>query len=174
MSRPNEQVPLSVFRATTAQVGKKSHLNTHTFSVVLFTVFIATILITLMVGTRIYRQLAVQQQATDDARLSLNLIANSVRANDATDAIATGDGPEGSSLVLVERLESGTYETRIYLFEGTVYEEYAVSGTPYTPEKATAIADSETFGFTYKNGLLTITTDVGSMDVALRSVTGGA
>ncbi len=171
MSRPTEQVPLSVFRATVHAGGKKVP-SMHAFSIVLFTVFIVSILITLMTGTRIYRQLAVQQQSADDARLSLNLIANCIKANDATDAIAAGDGPEGNSLVLVERLETGTFETRIYLFEGKVLEEYSVAGNPYTPEKATVIASSETFSFTYGKGLLSITTDAGTVDVALRCIGG--
>lgn len=174
MSRTNEQLPLSVFRAAAISTEGKRRLTTRTFSIVLFTVFIVSILITLMVGTSIYRQLAVQQQAADDARLSLNLIANSVRANDATGAVATGDGPEGPALVLVERLQTGTYETRIYLYEGKVLEEYSVAGVPYTPEKATVVTTSEVFSFSYSKGLLSITTDAGTTDVALRCVGGDA
>jgi hypothetical protein len=76
--------------------------------------------------------------------------------------------------VLVERLRSGTYETRIYLYQGHVVEQYAVAAKPYEPEKATPIVPSETFSFSFEDGLLTITTDAGSAEVALRSVRGGA
>lgn len=49
-------------------------------------------------------------------------------------------------------------------------EEYAVSGTAYTPARATQIVASDTFSFSYAKGLLTINTDQGSSSIALRSV----
>ena len=92
----------------------------------------------------------------------------------AIDAVSVGAGPEGRSLVLTERLANGTYETRIYLYRGQVVEEYSVAGTPYTPDKATPVVATGTFDFTYSQGLLTIVTDEGRAEVALRSVRGGA
>lgn len=173
MSRATGQLPLSVFgeRANAATKGRKSLDGV--FSVALFLVFILVVLISLVLGTRIYRRLNEQQNMIDESRLSMNLLVNSVRAFDAADCIAQGEGPEGEALVLVERLRSGTYETRIYLSEGYVVEEYAVAGRPYVPERATRIVPSSTFSFTYENGLLTIVTDAGSSEVAVRSARGG-
>lgn len=85
-----------------------------------------------------------------------------------------GSGPEGRSLVIVEELQSGTFETRFYLYQGRVLQEYSIAGTPYTPEKASIVADSDTFEFTYSKGLLSVTTDQGTSNVALRSAQGGA
>ena len=99
---------------------------------------------------------------------------SNVRAADAVDAIGTGQGPEGRSLVLTERLDSGTFETRIYAYQGSIVEEYTLADAAYTPERATPIVNSELFAFTYENGLLTVDTDDGSVQIALRSVRGGA
>ena len=82
--------------------------------------------------------------------------------------------PEGDALLLLEHLRSGTYETRIYLYQGHIVEEYAPEGKPYAPEKATQIMMSDNFSFDYEAGLLTITTDAGSTEVALRCAKGGA
>lgn len=144
------------------------------FTALLFALFVVTLLMALLVGTGVYRTLYDVRTDANETRLGLNLIANSVRANDAVDAVAVGSGPEGRSLVLVERLESGTYETRIYFFEGQIVEEYALADAAYTPEKATKIVASDLFDFAYENGLLTVSTDQGSIDIALRSVKGGA
>ena len=84
-----------------------------------------------------------------------------------------GSGPEGPSLVLVEYLDTGTYETRIYLINGAIVEEYAISGTPYDASRAVKLADSSKLLFSYEDGLLTIVTDQGTTEVALRSMQGG-
>lgn len=142
----------------------------HMFTALLFALFVIALLLAIVAGTNVYRNLNDVRSGADEARLGLTLLANNVRANDAADAIAAGTGPEGRSLVLVERLDSGTYETRIYRHEGNIVEEYALADAAYTPEKAVVICPSDVFDFSYGNGLLTITTDQGSADVALRSV----
>lgn len=142
----------------------------HMFTALLFALFVIALLLAVVAGTNVYRNLNDVRSGADEARLGLTLLANNVRANDAADAIAAGTGPEGRSLVLVERLDSGTYETRIYRHEGNIVEEYALADAAYTPEKAVVICPSDVFDFSYGNGLLTITTDQGSADVALRSV----
>lgn len=142
----------------------------HMFTALLFALFVIALLLAVVAGTNVYRNLNDVRSGADEARLGLTLLANNVRANDAANAIAAGTGPEGRSLVLVERLDSGTYETRIYRHEGNIVEEYALADAAYTPEKAVVICPSDVFDFSYGNGLLTITTDQGSADVALRSV----
>ena len=51
-------------------------------------------------------------------------------------------------------------------------EEYVLAENAYMPEKAIAIFDSDTFDFSYDNGLITITTDDGTAAIALRSKEG--
>lgn len=144
------------------------------FTVLLFALFIVALLIAIMVGTGLYRALVDVREQADTSRLATGLVANSVRAADAVNAIGAGQGPEGRSLVLTERLDSGTFETRIYAYQGSIVEEYALADAAYTPEKATPIVESQRFAFSYENGLLTVDTDDGSVQVALRSVRGGA
>ena len=106
-------------------------------------------------------------------RLGLSLINNSIHLNDVANAVGVGNGPEGQSLVLTENLDSGSYETRIYSYQGTIVEEYAAAGTAYTPEKARDVVASSTFDFEYANGLLTVYTDQGATRIALRSALSG-
>lgn len=144
-----------------------------TFTGLLFSLFIVALLIAIVVGVHVYSALSADRTATDDERLAMSLLVNDVRANDAVGSIAMGQGPEGHSLVLLERLPVGTYETRIYQYKNHIVQEYAMAGAAYTPESATQIVESRRFDFSYAKGLLTLTTDQGITSVALRSVIEG-
>ena len=136
--------------------------------------FFAVLLMALISGVTVYKAVSADQQASGAQREGAGLICNVVRANDSKGAIAQGQGPEGKSLVVAEPLDSGTYETRFYLYKGKVVQEYSLAGSGYTPEKATEVTASGTFDFSYSNGLLTVTTDQGTAEVALRYMQGGA
>jgi hypothetical protein len=144
------------------------------FAVCVFVLLFVVLLAAIVSATGVYRSVAAEQEQQSDQRVGLNLIANYVRASDVPDAVARGEGPEGDALVLVDRQADATYETRIYRWQGSIVEEYAIAGSLYTPEKAQALVTSDTFSFDYDDGLLTITTDQGSTSVALRSTQGNA
>ena len=139
-----------------------------------FITLLFAVIVLCAVGTSAYRAANDVRSSSDNTRLGLSLIANSIRATDGTDAVGVADGPEGLALVLTEHLGNGDYETRLYAYQGAIVEEYTRAGTAFTPEKAREIVRSSTFDFTYTDGLLTVHTDQGSTSVALRSVRGGA
>lgn len=143
------------------------------FTGLLFGLFMVTLLIAIMTGTRVYSSLVDMQLSDNDERLATSLIANYVHAADAVDAIGEGEGPEGRSLVLTERLDSGTFENRLYLSNGKLVEEYAVQGMSYSPGYATPIVSTEVFDFVFNQGVLTITTDYGDVNITLRTAQGG-
>ncbi len=153
---------------------KPHHFPRQLFAGLLMVVFFGMLLIAIILGVNVYKHVANVQLSTSEDRLAMQLIGNYVHANDSRGSIKVGQGPEGRSLVLLEQLESGNYETRIYLYKGAIVQEYALEGAAYTPAKATELVKSKTFGFTYSNGLLSITTDQGQSDIALRSEQGGA
>jgi hypothetical protein len=140
---------------------------------VLYLLFVLALLGALVVGGITYRTVAAQKADVDANRTALSLLSGYVRANDAAGAVGQGQGPEGPSLVLSESDQAGTYETRIYLYEGAIVQEYAIAGTPYAPDNATKVVDSSTFSFAYRDGLLTIDCDQGTATIALRSAQGG-
>lgn len=141
-----------------------------TFTMILMAVFFVVLMIGLAAGVTIYHSVASQHERTSNLHMQSGLLVNTVRVNDAADMVALGSGPEGDALVLIERLDNGTYETRIYQYEGDIVQEYAISGRPYKPENAIKIVASNVFEFSYENGLLSIMTDQGVFDVAIRSL----
>ncbi len=154
-----------------AQLRERKHADyNRMFMGFLFALFLVALLFSIVTGAHVYRVLSADQVASNDDRLAQSLLVNDIRANDSIDAIARGEGPEGPSLVLVERLESGNFETRIYGYDGDIVQEYTMAGEPYKPASATPIVKSRTFDFSYSDGLVTLTTDEGISHVAIRCV----
>lgn len=146
----------------------------HTFAVVLMVVFFLVMMICLTAGVSMYRSVASMKSQSDTLHLESGLMTSIVHMGDSAQAVSKADGPEGEALVLVERLASGTYETRLYHYQGAVVQEYAIAGHDINPENAITIVDSGTFEFSYQDGLLTLVTDDGPFHVALRSDQGSA
>lgn len=140
------------------------------FEIALFVLIIGMLMITLGAGVGVYRNISETRWADEQNRTGLTLIANSVHITDTIDAIGVGVGPEGQSLVLTELFSTGAYETRIYLYQGNIVEEYAVAGAPYTPERATPLVESDVFSFAYANNLLSVNTTHGTEEIMLHSV----
>ncbi len=161
------------------KVGRKPHSglgghNGRLFITVLFAVIGLFLLFALLMGTSAYRAANGVREGTDEMRLSLSLIANSVRMNDTANAVGAAEGPEGPALVLTEHLDTGDFETRLYSYQGSIVEEYTRAGSSFDPQRARIVVASEKFDFAYANGLLTVYTDQGSASIALRSLQGGA
>lgn len=168
-----------IINAVASSAGRKrirSHGLRRIFAILLFAVFIVVDLLALVAGTSSYGSITRMQAANDRRIMSLGPIISSVRANDVDGGVSTGEGPEGDALVLIQHdaLSDDSYETRIYLHQGKIVQEYALGGSPYNPSHATPLADSSTFEFSHTDGLLVITTDAGVAKVALRNRQGGA
>ena len=157
-----------------AKDSTQKHASARVFTVLLMAVFFIALMAGLAGGAAMYRTISATQVQNNDIHLQAGLIANTVHSNDALFAVEEGEGPEGRALVLVEALDSGTYETRLYLYRGHVMQEYAVANRPYNPTYATALFESSVFEFSFDGKMLTITTDKGSCDVTLRSRQGGS
>lgn len=152
------------------RIGRASSL----FMTVLLAVFFIALLSGLVVGVNMYRYAAQTQMETDKVRMSTGLLSSYIKTNDRENVLGVGMGPEGKSLVLTERSDSGGYETRIYKHEGKIVQEYSLAGSAYTPQRAQVLEESDSFDFKVDGKLLTVMTDNGSVSVALRSSHGGA
>ena len=103
------------------------------------------------------------------------VLTNAIKANDLTGSICVGDGPEGDALVMRKSMPSAgvAYETRIYLYQGFVVQEFGLAGYPYVPRDATRIAASSSFSVSMRDGVVRVTTDGEEVSVALRSAPAG-
>lgn len=164
---------VSAFERSKEQGAKKSS-SSRLFAVVLMCVFFIALMAALAAGVIVYKHVADTQKQVNVTHLQSGLVANIVHGNDNLNSVTEGEGPQGKALVLVETINGGQYETRVYQYNGAIVQEYAISGRDYAPERATRLFESNTFDFSFDGELLTITTDQGPVSVALRSGQGGA
>lgn len=137
--------------------------------IILFALFVVVLLITLVAGVQVYRSLVDEEDAIKAQRFSTGLMANSIRAADSYDALSSAEGPEGQALVLTEATPAGAVETRLFLTDGRLVQQYCVAGTPFSADDAVEMVQTDTFSFAYQDGLLTLSTDDEEVCVAIRS-----
>lgn len=166
-SRSTNRAMISVIEKARGRSVQKRPM--HLLSVALIAVFFVALLSGLAAGARMYRAAATAQLEANDLHLQSGLVTNIIRSNDVAGALTTGDGPEGPALVLSRTLASGTYETRLYRYQGQLMQEFTAAGQPYDPANATALLATDTFEFAVKGQLVSLTTDGGCFDVCLRS-----
>lgn len=151
----------------TAQNRKSKSLA---FSFALFVLIVVALFVLVMIATDSYKVVVEAQNTSNVSRASLSYLDSRIKAADLTEALARGVGPEGDALVLRENVQGALYETRIYLYEGMLMEEYSLAEDPFSPSKATAITGTETFSFEFLDqSLVRVTTDAGTQYVAIRS-----
>ena len=143
-------------------------------SVGFIALFFILLMGTLAVGANIYAMISADQAEGDSLRLQTGILASSLNARDAHDCVEVRQGPQGDALVITEKVSSSTFETRIYQYDGSVDIEYVVAGKEYSPQTATRLFDSNTFKVSVNGSLVSIVTDVGRSDIALRSHQGDA
>ena len=80
-----------------------------------------------------------------------------------------GTGPEGDLLALAEPLDGTGYETLIYLYDGSLMEEYAPAASTPDPAAATAITRTDAFSVVLTGRVAEITTGEGTARVYLHS-----
>lgn len=133
----------------------------------LFGLMLACVLGLMALGSGLYGSITRTMTANNADRASLRYLTTSVRAADTAAGVRLDSGPEGTMLVLAE--PASGYETRIYLWEDQLVEEYAPAGSAPAPENAQPVCACTRFEATFAaDQLLMLTTDQGTARVALR------
>ena len=135
----------------------------HLYPLLLFAIIVLSLLFLVMTGTGLYSAVVDSQTRNREARAALSYLAARVH-------VSVGEGPEGAALLLRENADGETYETRIYLYEGALREEYGTADAALDPQDSERIVDAKSFSVEQvRPGLLVVSTEYGSADIALRS-----
>ncbi len=155
--------------------GKLINSANRALTLVLFAVIVACLLTSLVLGVGIYKNMAQGSAQLQQVRLETSLLANTLRQVDRAQAMEVRQGPQGPMLVAAEQSGGTVFETRLYLYQGQLMQEYVASTMQVDPQNATTLAATETFEveFDEQSGLIGITTDAGMTYVTMRSSQGG-
>ncbi|MEG1774341.1 MAG: DUF4860 domain-containing protein, partial [Oscillospiraceae bacterium] len=103
----------------------KSHAMDLLFTLALFAVFAATLLMVVTIGADVYKRIADSMEKNFDLRTSLSYVAEKIRQNDTQDAVSIGTLGEGQALILEQSIGGTAYRTYIYYEDGALREIFA-------------------------------------------------
>lgn len=144
-------------------------LDSAPFALALFVLMLGCVLMLAVFGAQVYGALTASQNRNKEVRAGLSYVAARLRAADAAQAVSVASGPQGDALLLSDIGEDTGYETRIYLCDGQLVEEYTAAENEYDPASAQPVARTDTFAVTVDNHLVTVSTDQGTIRVFLHT-----
>ena len=169
MSNPVISAVVALGKINERDANRSGNRFSNFYTLILFGLVVAALMISILFATTVYGAINDERVKGDESRAALNVVANSIRQADSSGFVTSKVGPEGSALVLVEHTKNGDYETRFYLNDGVLLQEYAREGADLNPEDAVEIAELGEFAFEYDESLISVKTDKGQVDVAIRS-----
>ena len=128
---------------------KKSNL-TGVFVLLIFAVFMASVLLVLLSGVDTVQKLTQRDQRTYHRRTAVQYISTRIRQADEIGAVST----EKDTLILTENLDGVSYETRIYCCNGYLREMFCEAGAALAPDFGEEVLPMNHFQITQENNLI--------------------
>ena len=122
-----------------------------------FAVFMVSVLLVLLSGADTVQRLAQRDQRSYHHRTAVQYITTRVRQADAAGSVSTDNFGNINTLVLTEIIEDYPYQTRIYCCDGYLREMFCAEGAELLPEFGEAILPMENFRVTCEGEVIRIT-----------------
>lgn len=113
------------------------------FVLLIFCVFTASVLMVLMLGGSVYKNVTEMARDGYDERTCLAYVWTKVKNNDDSGNVYVGDFQGLSVLCLEENYDGAVYQTMIYLYDGWVRELYSEAGLEFYPEAGVAVIQAD-------------------------------
>nr|WP_162990846.1 DUF4860 domain-containing protein [Maliibacterium massiliense] len=107
----------------------RTHMMDIFFALALFCVLVVTVLLVVLLGANVYKNVNADMTRNYELRTSLLYITQKVRQMGAQ-GVSVGQVDGGDALVLRQRVNGDTYETWIYAADGALCEVSVRAGTP--------------------------------------------
>lgn len=154
--------------------GRSGSNVSNMFTFVLVALFAVLSLLLAVIGIDVYQQVLQSADSNNQARASLNYVANKIRTGDAQGQI-TLEERDGLSVLVVGDPVSPGYDLSFYYYNSSLMEQYGQMEEDFHPEYGEALVQLDAYQVTEPEpGLFafSVTTTDGndfSMHVALRS-----
>ena len=163
--------------------GRQQHNIESAFVLVLFAVFAMTIVAVLALGANSYRKLVERDNEGYNKRIVTSYVSAKIRDNDTDGNVAVGGfasaGEEDgiNTLHLYQVIEGERFDTRIYYYDGYVYELFTLEDLEFKPEAGNPVMEAKGLSFKMDGGVIEIETvdtegHTNTATVALRSGSG--
>lgn len=128
---------------------------TDLMSLVVFGVFALCVLLVLLTGADVYRELVNRGERAYESRTAAQYVATRVRQADSGGGITVENFGGQDALVLREQISGKTYLTRVYCYDGFVRELFTAESGDFSLRDGEKILEAEQITFALKKDLLT-------------------
>ena len=132
---------------------KKSNL-TGVLVLLVFAVFMVSVLLVLLSGADTVQKLTDRDQRTYHHRTAVQYLTTRIRQSDRAGAVSTDNSGDVSTLVLTEDIDGYPYETRIYCYDGYLREMFCPAGLGLAPGFGEEILPMEDFRVVLEDNML--------------------
>lgn len=135
---------------------KNNRYNT-VFLIFLYLLFAFLSVSSLLLGSQVFGSISETVDDNYAVRTSLAYVSAKARQCAGSGSIYADEADGVKMLVLVEDDGLSVYETRIYHYDGALYEMYIGEGVPFHPSDGVRLVDVDGFGFSLKDGVVELT-----------------
>lgn len=133
-------------------------------ALLVFAVFALCVLLVLLFGAKVYRDLAARGEESFEARTAAQYVTMRVRQ---AESVSVGDFGGCEALVIAEKIDGETYITRIYCYDGYIRELFCAENAALSPEDGEKILPAQSLQFSVTGNLLTVQLDAQSIFLQL-------
>ena len=143
------------------------------FVLVIFCVFAMSVLLVLMLGGNIYKNMSEKIQEGYDKQTGLSYVWSKVKNGDASGSAYVGNFQGVSALCLEEQNEFGVYVTMVYFHDGWLRELPSEKGLEFSLEDGMPVIKTDSLSFEeLPGGLIRAESDSGELYIYPRAQTG--
>lgn len=157
--------------------GSVNHNIGGLFTFALVGVFAILAMLLAVIGINAYQSVIDRTQLINETRASVSYVTNKIRSGDIAERVHVREYDGGDMLIIGQESLDETYETRIYLYDGTLREQlYDSYDEEFYPEDGEVLIDVMDFAVEWINenlvGMKITTMDGRTHSVAVAIRTG--
>ena len=128
------------------------------FVLIIFSIFAFSVLMVLMLGASVYRNVNDISREGQQEHTALSYIWTKTKNYDSAGSIYAGEFHGLSALFIDEHIGDSTFSTAIYCYNGWLLELYGESLTGFSPSDGVPVAQIDSLSFReLSNGLIEVT-----------------
>lgn len=137
-------------------MNQKSYRITRVLTLLTLTVFALCLLLVLLTGASVYRDLVDRKEVAYARRTALQYLTTRVHQ---AETVKTGTLEDCEALILGHTVDGELYTTHIYCYDGWLRELYTVPGARISPSAGETLLKAQSLSLALEGDLLTLCLD---------------
>lgn len=135
---------------------KKKFSLSGVVALLMFALFSAAVLLTLLAGTGAYSRLTQRNQDSYESRTALQYMATKLRQAPGLGAVTVAPFGDGDALMIAENMDGIPCLTRIYCYDGWLMELFSLADGSFSPEDGEKLVPMARLSLDLEHALITV------------------